>query len=218
MRYATFSIVAEAGFTSVGRTIASHPDIVHEGIQHITMLDDGTVLMLTRLRGDLERARTILEERADVRQCEVFGDEEGYAYIHADASETVQRLLAIEREHQVIIDTPIEFTNRTTGGAEELRVTLLGDDRTLQQAVEDAPESVDVRLEETGDYQPDLDEVAALLTDRQREVLAAAVEKGYYELPRQTTYAEIAADLGVSAGTVSEHLQKVEAAVLSTLV
>jgi predicted DNA binding protein len=218
MRYATFTIVAEAGFTSVGRTIASHPDIVHEGIQHITMLDDGTVLMLTRLRGDLERARTILEDRADVRQCEVFGDEEGYAYIHADATDTVQRLLAIEREHQVIIDTPIEFTNRATGSAEELRVTLLGEDRALQQAVADAPEDVDVRLEETGDYQPDLDEVATLLTDRQREVLAVAVEKGYYEVPRQTTYEAIAAELEISAGTVAEHLQKVEATVLSTLV
>jgi len=218
MRYATFTIVAEAGFTSVGRTIASHPDVVHEGIQHITMLDDGTVLMLTRLRGDLERARAILEDRGDVRQCEVFGDEEGYAYIHAEATETVQRLLAIEREHQVIIDTPIEFTNRASGEAESLRVTLLGEDRTLQQAVADAPDDVDVRLEETGDYQPDLDEVATLLTDRQREVLAVAVEKGYYEVPRRTTYDAIATDLGISAGTVAEHLQKVEATVLSTLV
>jgi predicted DNA binding protein len=218
MRYATFTIVAAEGFTSVGRTIASHPDIVHEGIQHITMLDDSTVLMLTRLRGDLERARTILEDRSDVRQCEVFGREDGYAYIHGDATETVQQLLAIQREHQVLIDTPIEFTNRTAGDSEELRVTLLGDDRTLQGAVADAPDTVEVRLEETGDYKPDLDEVAALLTDRQREVLSVAVEHGYYEIPRQTTYEEIAAELGVTAGTVSEHLQKVEATVLSTLV
>lgn len=218
MRYATFTIAAEAGFTSVGRTIASHPEVIHEGIQHITMLDDGTVLMLTRLRGDLERARDILDARSDVRQCEVFGQEEGYAYIHADATETVQQLLTIEREHQVIIDTPIEFVTRPTGDGEQLRVTLLGDDRTLQEAVGDAPDTVDVRLEETGDYQPNLDEVAALLTDRQREVLAVAVEMGYYEVPRETTYEAVATELGVSAGTVSEHLQKVEATVLSTLV
>lgn len=61
-------------------------------------------------------------------------------------------------------------------------------------------------------------ETDALLTDRQREVLSVAVENGYYEIPRETTYEEIAAELGVSAGTVSEHLQKVEATVLSTLV
>jgi predicted DNA binding protein len=152
----------------------------------------------------------------DVRRCEVFGSQEGYAYIHGDATETVQQPIAVEHEHQVLIDAPLEFTARESG-SEELRVTLLGDDRTLQRAVADTPDTVDVRLEETGDYQPDLDEVAALLTERQREVLEAAVELGCYEMPRETTYAEIADELGVSAGTVSEHLQKVEASVLSTL-
>jgi hypothetical protein len=62
MRYATFAVVAEDGFTGVGHTIDGHPDVSHEGIQHITMLDDGTVPMLTHLGGDLERARTVLED------------------------------------------------------------------------------------------------------------------------------------------------------------
>ena len=217
MRYATFSVVAETGFTGVGRTVSSHPDITHEGIQNITLLGDGTVLMLTQLRGDLELARAILEARADVRHCEVFGTDEGYAYVHVDATEIVQQLLAVEREHEVLISTPIEFTETEWGEGEELRVTLLGDDRTLQRVVANAPDAVDVSLEETGDYQPDLDEVAALLTDRQRDILETAVELGYYEVPRETTHTDIADELGVATGTVTEHLQKVESKVLSQL-
>jgi predicted DNA binding protein len=212
MRYATLTITADDGFTSAGRTIMGEPEISHEGIQHITMLDDGTVLMLTRLHGDLEQAREILSADPDIRQCEVFGREEGYAYIHVEASEVVQQLLAIEREREVLIATPIEFLAEGT-----LRVTILGDDRTLQGAISDAPSAVDLRLEETGDYKPDLDEMAALLTERQREVLETAVEMGYYEIPRETTCAEIAAELSIAEGTVVEHLQKIEAKVLPTL-
>lgn len=218
MRYATFSIVAETGFTSVGRTISGHPDITHGGIQNITLLGDGTVLMLTQLRGDLELARTILEEREDIRQCEVFGEEDGYAYIHVDATDVVQQLLTVEREHEVLISTPIEFTDTEWDDGEKLRVTLLGEDRTLQRVVSNAPDAVDISLEETGDYQPDLDEVAALLTDRQHEILQTAVELGYYEVPRETTHSEIAATLDVAPGTISEHLQKIESKVLSPLV
>ncbi|WP_136717303.1 helix-turn-helix domain-containing protein [Halorientalis salina] len=218
MRYATFSIVAETGFTGVGRTISSHPDITHEGIQNITLLGDGTVLMLTRLRGDLERARTILEERDDIRHCEVFGTDEGYAYIHAEATDVVRQLLTVEREHEVLISTPIEFAESEGADGEELRVTLLGDDRTLQRVVSNAPDAVDIRLEETGEYQPNLDEVAALLTERQREILGTAVEMGYYEVPRGTTQREVADALGLAPGTVTEHLQKIESKVLTPLV
>jgi len=217
MRYATFSVVAENGFSSVSRTISGHSKISHEGIQNITLLGDGTVLMLTRLRGDLELARDILEDRADVRQCEVFGTDEGYASIHVDATDVVQELLTVEREHEVLISTPIEFTDTDFGGGEGLRVTLLGDDRTLQRVVANAPDAVDVQLEETGEYQPDLDEVEALLTDRQRETLGTAVEMGYYEVPRETTHREIADTLGVAPGTVTEHLQKIESKVLGPL-
>lgn len=218
MRYATFSIVAETGFTSVGRTVSDHPDITHDGIQNITLLGDGTVLMLTRLRGDLELAREILEAREDIRQCDVFGDDEGYAYIHVEATEIVQQLLTVEREHEVLISTPIEFVHSESADGEALRVTLLGEDHTLQRVVSNAPDAVDIRLEETGEYQPDLDEVAALLTERQREILQTAVEMGYYESPRETTHREIAAELDVSAGTVTEHLQKIESKVLAPLV
>lgn len=48
------------------------------------------------------------------------------------------------------------------------------------------------------------------LTERQREVLAAASRRGYYEWPREVTQEELAADLGVSTATLTEHLRAAE--------
>lgn len=53
-----------------------------------------------------------------------------------------------------------------------------------------------------------------LLTDRQREVLEAAIRSGYFEVPRQCTLAELAATLDVDKSTVSTVLRRGESRVL----
>ncbi|SDR44646.1 helix-turn-helix domain-containing protein [Natronobacterium texcoconense] len=63
-----------------------------------------------------------------------------------------------------------------------------------------------------------LDDALPELTDRQREVLSLAVERGYYELPRETTTKELAVDLEVSRRTVDDHLRRAERKLLTTLV
>jgi hypothetical protein len=49
-----------------------------------------------------------------------------------------------------------------------------------------------------------------LLTEQQRRVILTAHRLGYYDVPRRTSSAEIAAELQLSAGTVAEHLRKAE--------
>ncbi|ELZ10701.1 bacterio-opsin activator HTH domain-containing protein [Halovivax asiaticus JCM 14624] len=44
------------------------------------------------------------------------------------------------------------------------------------------------------------------LTDRQREVLETAYENGYFERPRGANASELAAELGISQSTFTEHL------------
>ena len=46
------------------------------------------------------------------------------------------------------------------------------------------------------------------LTGPQREALASAVDRGYYDVPRQSTTAELAAELGISDQAVSERLRR----------
>lgn len=70
-------------------------------------------------------------------------------------------------------------------------------------------EGVSPNLRKLGEYegrkQP-LDE----LTNRQREVLQTAFEMGYYEVPREVSTGDIAADLDLDPSTVAEHLQRAE--------
>lgn len=57
-----------------------------------------------------------------------------------------------------------------------------------------------------------------LLTDRQREVLLAAVERGYYETPRACSLTALAADLDLAPSTVSETLHRAEGRVITAFV
>jgi hypothetical protein len=55
------------------------------------------------------------------------------------------------------------------------------------------------------------------LTDRQREVIETAFEAGYYDWPREATGQEVAADLGISSATFSEHVHAAERKLLTVL-
>lgn len=53
-----------------------------------------------------------------------------------------------------------------------------------------------------------------LLTDRQRRLLVAAVEQGYYDTPRGCTLTELAESLDVAKSSVSETLHRAEGAIV----
>lgn len=63
-----------------------------------------------------------------------------------------------------------------------------------------------------------LEDVLPELTTRQQEVLTLAVERGYYDLPRETTTAELASDLEIGRRTVEDHLRRAERKLLMALV
>ena len=58
------------------------------------------------------------------------------------------------------------------------------------------------------------DENDDLLTDRQRECLSVALRRGYFEVPRDCTLAEVAEALGVDTSTASETIRRGQARVL----
>ncbi|WP_248910551.1 helix-turn-helix domain-containing protein [Halocatena marina] len=56
------------------------------------------------------------------------------------------------------------------------------------------------------------------LTKRQREVLDEAVDRGYYETPRECSITELATGLEVTKGTVSRVLHRAESTIIKNIV
>ncbi|GAA5042819.1 hypothetical protein GCM10025751_06640 [Haladaptatus pallidirubidus] len=216
MRAVTFTLGQSNGSHIAYRMFDADSEFERERIYHLNVLEDETVVLLGRLRGDLERAKPLLEKNEDVLGYSISSQENsgGLVYAHARPPPEVKRFLELPRSYEVFFDFPIESTG--DGG---LRVVMVGETNgVLQEALADVPAELDVTVERIGAYPEAGGNVVALLTDRQREVMDVALDLGYYDVPRQATHRDIADRMGLSVGTVGEHLQKIESRVFKGIV
>lgn len=182
-----------------------------EAIHYINLLDDGTVVGIAEFRGDAESLTTIEEELPEVISVTVTSGENWLAYMHYEPSEVEIALLERIDTEPVSIDWPIRETD--TG----LQVTLFGEETALQELIAGFSAEVDVTLERTGEYHPNMGSPAGQLTDRQNEILRTALAAGYYDIPRRATQRDLATDLGLSRGTVGDHLRRAEAKLIRSI-
>lgn len=94
-------------------------------------------------------------------------------------------------------------------------MSLVGPQETISGTIgEYEAAGISPDLRKLGSYEG-RDEPVDALTDRQREVIRTAFEMGYYEVPREVSTEQVAAELDLDASTVAEHLQRAERNVLS---
>jgi predicted DNA binding protein len=214
MRYVRIVLIPEGpGFHPAAEELATEPAVSQETVHHLNLLNDGTAVSLSRARGERDRLAGIFEASDDVLSFELseMGGEI-QTYVHFRPSEPARAMLELTREHELVVDTPIEFE-----GDGRLRVAVIGEDDVVQRAITEIPDEVDIELERLSDYEPELRELSSLLTERQQEILDTAVEVGYYQVPREATHEDIADELDIATTTVGEHLRKIEARLLSEL-
>jgi len=214
MRYVKVSLIPTGGdIDPVADAVEADPALTRESILHISRLNDGSVVLLTQVRGEQAALESILEDNDDIISSNVSTLRDGLqAYVHTEPTESASALLELEQEHEFVLDMPIEYG--PDGG---LKVAVIGREETVRRAIEDVPDEIRVELEQLSDYDPELRELSSLLTDRQQEILDTATELGYYQVPRQATHEDIADELDLSTTTVGEHLRKIEARMLSEI-
>ncbi|MFB6101089.1 MAG: helix-turn-helix domain-containing protein [Haloplanus sp.] len=189
----------------------NHERIEWAELRHWNTVFGETNAQVFRVRGD----PAVFREQLATRDATV-------AYSVTEAVDGVfhccvrDRMTAADRRYldafargTLVVIPPIRFN---PDGTTDL--TLVGTADDLDAAVDALPDGMRATVRSVGPYRRRVGSPAARLTDRQREAVAAAVERGYYDSPREGTVTEVADDLGVAPGTAAEHLRKAEKAVM----
>ncbi|WP_053949129.1 helix-turn-helix domain-containing protein [Halolamina sediminis] len=196
-----------------GETIPVHRAIQSAGrIGDAVLLSGGADLAdpteLFSIEGPAAVVRSALEAESGVRSVDVLSTAEGETYVYVREQGDERAIADVLTTGTLVVTLPIRF--RADGAVD---LTVLGAGANLREALSVVREVADVTVlsvRESWSASPDS------LTDRQREVLAAAYEAGYYDYPRRATQAEVASTLGVSGSTVAEHLRHAEAALVAS--
>lgn len=216
MRHFRFTLTpSRETFATTDGRIAALDGVTREAIRQIDLLTDGTAMAIYLLSGDPETLETELERAPEVLDYHIFNvqGDQFHLNVHFEPDEPLLTLLELGERYRTVMEPPIEFVN----GGQSMRVTIGGIQEMVQQAAEEFPEAIEVTIEQIGRYDPSRNSLLSSLTTRQREVLETAIREGYYDIPRGATHEDLAVELDCSAGTVGEHLRKIESRVLSSL-
>jgi hypothetical protein len=175
-----------------------------------TSFPDATLRLLTGVpRGD--RALELGEVRGAnaptvTDAIRTHADVFGYDELYADPERVIGQYEADERSLYEFLwesSLPPEFPIVVENGAMTFDVTA---SRPQFEAFGDALDATGRRYELLSVVHANPDE--SLLTDRQLECLAAAHRRGYFDVPKRCTLADVAADLGVDKSTASETIRR----------
>jgi len=209
VRYATATITVNGdGPHPTANAIYRHPDVRMERIYYTNPVTGGGYAELVEFDGDLQAARRILGASDEVRRFELPSASNGLCYVYFEGTPQFERVRNAMFEHAVVVKWPITFLRgRDTLSA---RATFVGTTDAIQAARDALPAEFDFTLERIGEFRGRIADPLTALTDRQREVFDLALAAGYYEVPRESTQADLAEELGCSPATVADHLRRIE--------
>lgn len=188
------------GHTWIGDISADHPEALFQVVTSIP--GEGTGIGLVRLVStDPLPIITDIQTRDDVEDLELLWKHDDEALLQIQTANPLPLLpvwlagVPLKMPFDIQNGTATWEVTTSTSRLSSLRDHL--DDLGFGFAIEYVREI-------------DASQADRLLTDRQQEVLMAAVEAGYYRSPRESTLGDVADALGVANATCSDVLHRVE--------
>lgn len=188
-----------------------------EAIHEVDILTDGTITVFLEVTGEVPAVRRSFDEDLPrLVDCEILDtDQTTMVQLRYHPTEFNRAILEPHRSYGVLVQYPMVFVDPAQSS---LRVTVAGPSEDIQQLVAETRDLADLTVETVTEYDHTASRQVHELTTRQREVLLTAYECGYYEVPREATYADIAAELDCSASSVGQTLRRIESRLVTVTV
>jgi len=190
---------------------AAHPDLEPGYTHQVEVLDDGTVTTLSEVSSPPELVEEYIGGAEKTIDIIVSDGPPTFYYLHFEPNPVEREIMTASRQTSMTLKEPAEPQEDGS-----VIATFVGDQSDIAGAADLVPAEVEVEIVSIRDIEGDSKDLFADLTGRQREVLATAVDLGYYENPREATHEDVAAALDRSAATVGEHLRRIEATVFGS--
>lgn len=170
--------------------------------------------ILHYVRGDADAFEEAIAAVPEVLGYDIerAGEDSFYAYISDDTTASVRELFGSLTTGTIVIVPPIRYNEDGS-----VSISLFGPDEELQAAVGELPDPIEVTVEAVGGLDSAAPAAEARLTDRQRAAMDAALDQGYYDVPREASHKAVADALGCAPSTAAEHLRKAESKLLHGL-
>ena len=213
----SYRITPESGYFDEGETVLWDAGIALESIRSMEFVEDGSVVVVYEVGGDAETLRSCLDAAPEkIIDYSITEDSDPLvAQLWLYPDETLEQLLGVHRSFGVSVEFPISYVGQDPATIELVET---GPRNELRDRIEQTREIADVHINHVHRHKPGTQQLFRELTDRQQEVLQAAVEAGYYQIPREATHQTIADELGCSKSVVGQHLRRVEATLVSSVV
>jgi hypothetical protein len=186
--------------TWIGDISTSHPELVFQVVTTIPGEDTGIGLVRLSAADPLPII-TDIQARDDVESLELLWKHDDEALLQIQTLNPLP-LLPVWRA-----GVPLKMPFDIQDGEATWEVTTSNSRlSSLRTHLDDVGIDFDIEFVRA----IDASQADQLLTDRQQEVLLAAVEAGYYRSPRESTLGEVADDLDVANATCSDVLHRAE--------
>ncbi|GAB3313010.1 helix-turn-helix domain-containing protein [Haloplanus rallus] len=184
-----------------------HPEATFRVLAALPDDDDTGVGLVEITAPDMEAVLSQLDAVSGVRVFELLHRGDDRALIQFETDEPLL-LLSIRNSR-----TPFEPPITIVDGVADLELTASRDRlSSLADQLRTFGLEFDVRSVRTS-MDPE-----SVVTDRQRDLLETAVERGYYHTPRTCTLTELADHLDIAKSTASERLHRAEGAIIRAFV
>lgn len=170
--------------------------------------------MIFRVEGDPNVYKKKLDKRGEVVDYSISSVEKGrfYCCVCERLTDRDRAYVQAFAQGTLVVIPPVHYNQDST-----IDVTLVGSPSDVDTVLTEFPKESEVDVLSVGEYATRAPGATSGITSRQREVVNAAVECGYYQSPRSGTVSEIASKLNISPSTAAEHLRKAEAKLMPKL-